>query len=206
MKETRFPAEGMALYFSRVFCYAVGKKEVNLMKKQEILDLLYDLASPAALILAGLVLAFCPDAATALVSRLLGWCLTAAGIGFGIGALVNRRKAVGRGITAVGLVCIGGFLSANPLALAAFVGKILGVLILLRGLRELFLSQGRGYGLALAVTVTAAGAALTVLPMTASRLLFSCCGLVILAAGVLMLVGKLRSHRLPGGRDDIIDV
>lgn len=176
------------------------------MKKHEILDLFYELGSSVALILAGLVLIFCPDVASALVSRLLGWCITLVGIGFGIGAIVNRSKAVRRGVIAVGLACIGGFLSANPLVLAAFVGKLIGLLILLRGVRELFLAHSRDYGQILGLVITLAGAALILLPMTASRLVFSGCGLVILVSGVLMLVEKLRRRRLPSGRPDIIDV
>ena len=175
------------------------------MKKTDFWNLLYELASPLALILAGLILVFCPDAATVLLSRLLGWILTLAGIGFGIGALVNRCKAVSRGITSVGLVCIGGYLSANPLLLAAFAGKLMGILILLRGIRELFLARNRGYGQILSGIVIAAGALLVLLPMTSSRILFFGCGLVILAVGVWMLIQKLRNRRFPPGRPDIID-
>ena len=175
------------------------------MKKTDILNLLYELASPLALVLAGLILVFCPDAATILISRLLGWILTLVGIGFGIGAILNHSKAISRGITSVGLVCIGGFLSANPLLLAAFAGKLIGILILLRGIRELFLARNRGSGILLAGILTAAGFLLTLLPMTASRLLFSGCGLLILAAGVWMLIQKLRNRQLPPGKPPIID-
>ena len=175
------------------------------MKKDTVFELFVQLASPIAMILAGLVLTFCPDAASVLISRLLGWVLTAVGIGFGIGAIVNRGRAVSRGVTAVGLVCIGGLLSANPLLLAAFLGRILGALIALRGLRELFLSQSRGHGQLLALVITIVDIALVVLPMTASRLVFSGCGLVITVAGVLMLLDRLRDRRLPPGKDDIID-
>ena len=176
------------------------------MKKQELMDLVIDLASPLAMVLAGLILVFCPDAATVLVSRLLGWAITLVGIGFGIGAIVDRRKAVSRGVTAVGLACIGGFLTANPLLLAALIGKVIGLLIFLRGLRELFLAGRQGYGLILAIVVTAAGLVLMLLPMTASRLLFTGCGVVILVAGVMMLLSKFRHRRLPPDRPDIIDV
>ena len=176
------------------------------MNKKEILNVLYELASPLAMILAGLLLVFCPDAATVLVSRLLGWGITLVGIGFGIGAIVNRRKAISRGVTAVGLACIGGFLSANPLVLAAVIGKVIGLLIFLRGLWELFLAGRQGYGQILAVIVTVAGLALILLPMTASRLLFAGCGAVILFAGVMMLLSKFRHHRLPPDRPDIIDI
>lgn len=176
------------------------------MKKTEIMNVLYELASPLAMILAGLLLVLCPDAASALISRLLGWVITLVGIGFGVAALCNRRKAVSLGVTAVGLVCIGGFLTANPLLLAAFVGRIIGVLLVLRGIRELILSRSRGQGLLPAGLITGAGIALTLVPMTASRLVFSGCGLVILVAGVWMLVQRLRDRRLPPGRPDIIDV
>lgn len=200
----RFPHTG--LYFFLRICYVIKMKEVNPMKKQELFDLLYQLASPIAMLLAGLVLVFCPDVATALVSRLLGWVITLVGIGFGIGAILDRDKSIRRGITAVGLVCIGGFLSANPLVLAAFVGKIIGLLIALRGIREVFLARSRGYGMVPAAITAAAGAFLILLPMTASRLLFSGCGIVILLAGIMMLLEKLRHRQLPPGRRDIIDV
>ena len=175
------------------------------MKKMKFLDLAYELASPLALILAGAILVFCPDVATVLVSRMLGWIITLVGIGFGIGAIMNQRKAVGRGVASVGLVCIGGFLSANPLLLAALAGKVLGILILLRGIRELFLARSSGCGQLLAGIIAAVGALLTLLPMTASRLLFSGCGLVILIVGVWMLIQKLRNRQLPPGKPPIID-
>ena len=194
------------LYFFRKFCYLIRMKEVFTVRKQEIFDLLYQLASPVAMILVGLVLLICPDTASVLAARLLGGCITLTGIGFGIGAIMNRRKAVSRGITAVGLACIGGFLTSNPLVLAAFVGRLLGVLIALRGLRELYLAKVQGHGGILAGIITAVGVVLTVLPLTASRLVFSLCGLVLLGAGVLMLADRLRNRQLPRGKNDIIDV
>lgn len=175
------------------------------MKKQELFDLLYLLASPIAMILAGTVLLLCPDVASVLISRLLGLCITLTGISFGIGAIMNRGKAVSWGITAVGLACIGGFLTANPLVLAAFAGKLIGLLIALRGIREVFLAKDRGYGLLPAIIISVAGALLFLLPMTASRLLFSGCGAVLLATGVWMLLDKLRHRRLPPDKPDIID-
>lgn len=172
------------------------------MKKFDIPSLLFDLASPVAMILAGLVLTFCPDAASAVVARLLGWAITLVGIGFGIAALVNRRRAISLGVTAVGR----GFLTANPLVLAAFLGRIIGVLIALRGIREAFLCRSLGHSPFLAGITLGAGAVLTVLPMTASRLVFTLCGVAILVAGVWMLLQKIRDRRLPPGRPDIIDV
>ena len=175
------------------------------MKKTDYFTLLCELASPIAMILVGVILVIAPDTATVLISRMLGWILTLVGIGFGIGAILNHSKAISRGITSVGLVCIGGYLSANPLLLAAFAGKLIGILILLRGIRDLFLARNQGYGQILAGIITAVGALLVLLPMTVSRLLFSGCGLVILVAGVWMLIQKIRNRQLPPGRPDIID-
>ena len=175
------------------------------MKKQELFDLLYQLASPIGMILAGLVLALCPDLASAVISRVLGWCVTLVAICFGIGAILDRPKAVRRGIISVALAILGGTLTAKPLLLAAFVGKIIGLFIALRGVRELFLARSRGCGKVPGLFLTVAGVLLVVLPMTASRLVFSICGWVILVAGVLMLLNKIRERRLPPGRPDIID-
>ena len=180
-------------------------KEVNPMKKNELFSFLYQIASPAALILAGLVLALAPDTASALISRLLGWIVTAAGVVMLLIALFSDRQA-GKIAGAVACLALGGFLSANPLLLAAFVGRILGLLIALRGIREVFLSRSRGHGQLLALVVTIVGIVLVVLPMTASRLVFSACGIVILVVGVLQLIDRLKEYRfLPKGKDDIID-
>ena len=177
------------------------------MKKTDILNLLYELASPLALVLAGLILVFCPDAATILISRLLGWILTLVGIGFGIGAILNHSKAISRGITSVGLVCIGGFLSANPLLLASFAGRVVGLLLLLDGIADLVNAHRRGIRGLMPLLVTMLGGILVLMPMTASRLVFGLCGLVVTIVGIFMLLDRLRHRRLPRGNDDpnIID-
>lgn len=176
------------------------------MKKNTFLDLLYQLASPVAVVLLGLLLLINPDSASILIARVLGWGLTAIGIGFGIAAIINRRNAVGKGIIAVLFACTGGVLSANPLLLAAWIGRIIGVLIALRGIRDLFLYATRGYSRMLALITAAVGGLLVVLPMTTSRLVFSAIGLLILVVGCGMLIDRLK-HRalLPKGDDNIID-
>lgn len=176
------------------------------MKKRDMLSLLYQLASPLLLILLGAVLVFNPDSASALIARLLGWLMTLIGIGTGIWAILDRRSAIGKGVAAVGCVCIGGWLLANPLLLAAGIGRILGILIALRGIRDGFLSRSRGHGGLLAILTTAVGIVLVVLPMTTSRLVFSICGVVILVIGIAMLLDRLKDRRyLESGGSDIID-
>lgn len=186
--------------------YTYPKKEVKPMKKRDIFPLIYQLASPVLLMLLGAVLLFNPDSASALISRLLGWIMTIIGIGIGISAIADRRGAIGKGLAAVGCVCIGGWLTAHPLLLAAGIGRILGILIALRGIRDLFLARDRGYGLPLAAIVTLVGLVLAVLPMTTSRLVFSICGGVILAIGIAMLLQRLKEQKyLEGGDSNIID-
>ena len=172
------------------------------MKKNSFMDLLVPLASPVAVILLGLLLVVNPDSASILIARILGWILTLVGIGFGVAAIVNRNRAIRKGITAVLFACVGGTLTANPLLLAAFIGRIIGLLIAARGIRDLTM----GYSRILALITTAVGAVLVVLPMTTSRLVFSLCGVVVLLVGVGMLLDRIKDKkRLNASSDDIID-
>lgn len=176
------------------------------MKKRDIFSLLYQLASPIALMLLGVILLFSPDTASALISRLIGWVLTLVGIGIGIFAIADRRNAVLKGFAAVGFVCVGGWLTANPLLLAAGIGRILGILIALRGIRDLMLYRNQGQNNPLAIVTALVGVVLVVLPLTTSRLVFSICGAVILGIGIAMLLQRLRDQRfLEKGDDNIID-
>ena len=181
-------------------------KEVNLMKNNRFPDLLYQLASPVAVILLGLLLVVSPDSASILIARILGWVLTAIGIGFGIAAIFDREHAVRKGITAVLFACAGGTLAAKPLLLAAWIGRLIGLLIALRGGRDLLISGKYGYSRVLALITTAVGAVLVVLPLTTSRLVFSLCGLVVLFIGIGMLLDRLKKRKyLTAGDDNIID-
>ena len=161
------------------------------MKKNSFMDLFRRLASPVAVILLGLLLVVNPDSASVLIARIVGWILTIVGIGFGVAAIIDRDRAIRKGITAVFFACLGGSLSANPLVLAAFIGRIIGLLIAARGIRDLSM----GYSRILALITTAVGAVLVVLPMTTSRLVFSACGLVVLLIGIGMLIDRLKHNK-----------
>lgn len=166
------------------------------MKKQDIRSLLSLLALPMGLIVISVVLIFNPDSASALVSRLLGWGLVIGGVGtlcFG---------AYGRLFRGIGMICVGSFFLANPLTLAAFVGRVIGVLMALRGIREMM--QVRDSLLSALMTIV--GVVLALLPMTTSRLVFIGCGVVVFILGLVMLIRRLKANnRLTGGKDDIID-
>lgn len=174
------------------------------MKKHDLRSLLSLLASPVLLMLLGVILLFNPDSAPALVSRVLGWCIFLAGIGFGVSAMVRSSGTAWKVIAAIACLSLGGWLIRHPLAMAAGIGRLLGILLLIRGGRDIFQKNGGLWGLVTAVL----GLVLILLPMTTSRLVFSACGLVMAAAGVLMLLDRLRRRRLePGEPDDpnIID-
>lgn len=176
------------------------------MKKNSVLNTLYQLGAPVAVILLGILLVVSPDSASILVARILGWGLTLVGIGFGIAAILDRDRAVRKGVTAVIFACAGGWLTANPLLLAAWIGRIIGLLIIFRGIRDLYLANSYGYSRMLALITTAVGAVLVVLPLTASRLVFSLCGVLVLLLGVGMLADRLKHPGyLPKGDSDIID-
>lgn len=166
------------------------------MKKQEIQSLLSLIALPIGLMVVGIVLIFNPDSASALVSRLLGWGLILGGVGtlcFG---------SYGRLFRGIGMICVGSFFLANPLTLAAFVGRVIGVLMALRGVREMM--QGRDSLLSALMAIV--GVVLALLPMTTSRLVFIGCGVVAFGIGLVMLIRRLdRNRRLGRGKDDIID-
>lgn len=176
------------------------------MKKDKILHLIYQLASPVLLMVLGVVLTFNPDSASALIARILGWVITLVGIGFGISALLDRDHLAGKVFGAIVCASIGGWLVAHPLVLAAFVGRFLGVLLLIRGIRDVLQSRVRGHGQTLAVITTVVGIILVVLPMTTSRVVFSICGVVILVIGIAMLIDRLKDRPcLDEGDSNIID-
>ena len=177
------------------------------MKKQEFFSTLRFLLAPILVIALGLLLLIHPDSASVLLSRLLGGLLTLLGIGFGIAALFRDRGRIGGLITAAALLIFGGVLSANPLLLAAFAGRVAGLLLVIDGLGDMVQAHRRGVRFLLPLLVTILGGILVLLPMTASRLVFSLCGLAVTVIGVFMLLDRLRLRRLNGGDEDpnIID-
>ncbi len=175
------------------------------MRKSDILSLGRLLLGPVVMILLGALLLVSPDSASVLIGKLLSWGLLALGIGFGIGALLSEKKA-GKLIAALVLFAGSSALGRNPLMLAAFAGRVVGLLLVLDGIGDLLNARIRGVRAVMPIAVTAIGAVLVLMPMTASRLVFSLCGLAVLILGVVMLLDRLRRPQLPGGgKPDIID-
>ena len=177
------------------------------MKKEDIFGKVQLLLAPVLVILLGLILIFCPDSASALIARVLGWVFGLVAIGLGIGALVNPQGRAGKVAGSVVCAVIGGWLGSNPLVLAAWFGRIIGIVLLLDGISDIRNNIRQGRGPLMSIVVILVGAVLILMPMTASRLIFSLCGIVVLAIGVVMLLGRLKDNpRLNGPQDpNIID-
>ena len=176
------------------------------MNKDKLFSYVRELFAPVALILLGGMLLFNPDSASALISKLLGWLLILTAIGFGIAAVASEHGRIGKGIAAVLLAVVGGWLTKNPLALAAWVGRIVGLLLVVDGVQDIIRLRSEGQRFLLPLIATVVGVVLVVLPMTTTRLVFSLCGGAVLVIGVVMLLDRIRGVKRLNGRDDnIID-
>ena len=145
------------------------------MKRKKFWKDVSRFVTPAALIVLGLVLLFCPDTASALISRVAGWVLTFSGIVVAVAMVVDGRLSVGQLLSALALVLLGRYLIAHPLAWAAWGGRIIGVMLIF-------------------------------LPLTASRMVFSVCGIVVLIVGGGMLWERIWERKFMEGDDpNIID-
>jgi len=165
------------------------------MKKEDIFGKLQLLLAPVLIILLGLVLIFCPDSASALITKLIGWIFGLVAIGFGISALLNPQGRGGKVAGAIICAVIGGWLGSHPLILATWFGRIIGIVLVLDGISDIQNNRRQGRRFLLPITVTAVGAVLVLLPLTASRLIFSALGVVVLVLGVTMLLDRLKGNR-----------
>ena len=176
------------------------------MKKQNIFTFLKLFFAPLLVIALGLILIVNPDSASALISKIIGWIIILTGIGFGISAIGSERGRIPKGIAAVVLAMVGGWLVKNPLALAAWIGRIIGILLIFDGIDDIGQLRKQGMTFRMPLILTIVGVILVVMPMTTSRLVFSLCGVVVLLVGVGMLLDRIRDRkRLNASSDDIID-
>ena len=173
------------------------------MKKHSLSAFLSRYGTPAVLIALGLVLIFCPDTASALISKAVGWGLMMAGIIVAVAMVVDSNWSVTKILTILVLVGLGRWLMTHPLAWAAWGGRMIGLLLLLRGIRD-FTQSAFTQGKALSALTAVLGLVLILLPMTASRMVFSLCGVVILAVGGGMLAERIWENQ-NGDDANIID-
>ena len=93
------------------------------MKKHQISELVSRFATPVVLLVLGLVLIFCPDTASALISKVVGWGLLMAGIIVAVAMVVDSDWSVSKVLTVLALVILGRWLMTQPLAWAACTVK-----------------------------------------------------------------------------------
>lgn len=162
------------------------------------------------MILCGAILAAKPDAATALISVVLGWGM----IAIGVGALITGFTGGGGGSIATGavLLVLGSWLHRHPLAIASFLGTVLGILVLSqgwRGMREVHRRRRiGGFGILAAVIPVVEfliGIRLVLSPLRVSRMVLGVCGAVMVICGIINLVSRYRAVRYIPEYDGIID-
>ena len=156
-------------------------------------------------ILLGLILIFNPDSATALISKLLGGIIILIGVASGISAIFEKKARTAKAIVAVVMALVGGWLVNNPLALAAWIGRFIGVLLVIDGLQDIQELRKCGKTFLLPLIVAVVGVVLILMPMTTSRLVFTICGVVVLVIGAAMLLDRLKSRPRLKSAGDIID-
>ena len=177
------------------------------MKKDKYLQMARLLLTPLVMILLGLLLLLRPDSASALVGRVIGWILVVIGGGLVLDSILVRDAMAGRILFAAVTLAVGVWLVRNPLRLAAMVGRIAGLLILIRAAQDIVNASRWNCGMRYAIVSALIGAVLIVLPMTTSRLVMVLLGLVVIVLGGLMAWDRLKLGKLlSDGDDGIIDV
>lgn len=160
------------------------------MKNTKWTDFISTFLVPGLLALLGLILVIDPNWASALVSKALGYALIAGGVISAIititGWPVNRIPRV---IVTVLLLGVGIFLSKNPLALAANIGKLIGIFLVIQG--GMGLLDAHGSKSMSAITI-GAGVFLLLFPLSLSGLVFRLCGAALLVISVSNILVRLR--------------
>lgn len=158
------------------------------------------------LILFGAILLLWPSSAVALVTKIMAWILILAGVWNVIKNLMNRIEGVKSWIWAVLYLVVGGYMLANPLTISDLIGRVLGVMLITQGVRDLRKSHQTA-GKALGGLTLAAGVILCLMPRTLTNTLLALAGLVLIAIGVINCFSRLRGYRqLEEGSDpNIID-
>lgn len=175
------------------------------MKKQDAKLLVRLLLTPALLLILGVILVVRPDSASALIAKLLGWFLLLLGAGILLSAVAVREGLAGKVLFSMLCFAVGAWLLRNPLRLAAAIGRVAGLLILVRSVQDILNAIAWKHGMTYALIAAAAGVLLIVLPMTTSRLVMTFCGLALIFLAVMMGLDRFQLFRHMDGGPDIID-
>ena len=176
------------------------------MKKKNLKTLAKLLLTPLLMILLGVVLMVRPDSASALVGKIAGWILIFLGGGMILDTMLSRIDMPGKVLFAAAALAAGVWLVRNPLRLAAAIGRIAGLLILVRGVQDMINASRWKCGYRYAILSTVVGAVLILLPMTTSRIVVVLLGILVTVLGVLMARDRLKIGKLLPDGEQIIDI
>ncbi len=175
------------------------------MKNKPAAYLLETFIAPVMLVVSGAILLFNPDSATALISTILAWALIGIGIVVTI-ALVLRKDYtnIWSWVQIAGCFALGVYFFSNPLVLAKVAGRILGLILVVEGIRNVKYATS-DFGRILSVITAVTGAILIFLPLSLSRIIMRILGIVLLSVGVANIFDRVIHRKSDSGRDNIID-
>ena len=107
------------------------------MKKKDVQSMVRLMLTPVLMVILGIVLVVRPDSASALVGKILGWVLLLIGIGLLIESIAVKELTTSRILFVVVAAALGLWLVRNPLRLAAALGRVAGLLILVRAVQDI---------------------------------------------------------------------
>lgn len=176
------------------------------MKKDKLMNIVNLFGIPALTAVLGLILLLSPDTATALVTKVIGWILVVCGAGKAISMATGHTGSVSGWVWAAVGVILGVGILSRPLILAESLGRLIGILLVIRALSDRRSSVTRG-GKTIAMITLIVGAVLFLMPMTLTRTILRLCGLVVVIIGIVNIVEKLWEVKLldSGEKPKIID-
>lgn len=153
----------------------------------------------------GLCLIFKPGSLTASIAVAVGVLIALVGAGKLVSFFGTRQDFLGL-CGAVILLVVGFAIIKNPVSLERQVGRIIGIVLLLQGIRG-YTSPYAAHEKVTAILSCVAGSFLLVMPLAVSRLAAVICGVVVLLIGLGMVLDLLAGNRgsRNSGGPDIID-
>lgn len=167
------------------------------MKNSEIKNAAKALLTPVALMGLGLAMAIDPDAATEFIGNLLGWGLVAVGVYLVYRIVKYPENRLYKILAALLVWAVAGRMLNHPLEIAAGLSRLAGILLVIKGFQE---RNGRRQNAAWAQI--GIGAALILLPLTASRMVMMAGGALAFVVGAVMAGDRLRTKKLLNSWED----
>jgi len=157
---------------------------------------------PVGTILLGLALLLHPISVTKTMALVIGFAIALIGAGLLVTWMTEKDNFL-RLCAGIILLVVGFSIIRSPLMLPTRLGKLVGILLVVNCIREL--SSGipiRGRKISAALGI--AGAALIMVPLSASWLISVVLGIAVLGSGAGMLAARLYDRKHPV-KPDIID-